>query len=132
MEKLMERAIARAQFAGAEVKVLAMAALRATREAEALQGADRLPCIIGIPLAGERLEARVFDGEQEVGIFPGDLPANPAEAIDNAGTSKTKDTVRFVRFRPPDLAADADHDTAVWPHIRLDRALEFLIGDRLT
>jgi len=132
MEKLMERAIARASFAGADVKVLAMAALRATREAEAQHGADLLPCIIGIPLAGERLDTRVFNGQKEAGIFPGDLPADPAEAIDKASAVKAQGAVRFVRFRPPDLANDTGHETAPWPHIRLDRALEFLIGDRLT
>ncbi len=134
MGKLLDKAIARAHFAGADVKVLAMAALRATREAEAQQGAERLPCIIGIPLAGERLDEQVFNGTKEVGIFPGDLPADPAEALDNASlmTNQTKQGVRFLRFRPPNIDADNGLHAVPWPHIRLDRALEFLIGDRLT
>ena len=35
--------------------------------------------------------------------------------------------LEIVRFAPPRVSADAP----AWPHIRLDRALEFLIGDRL-
>ena len=75
---LAEKAIARAEFAGAEVKVMAVAALRATREAEARSGWQRLPCIVGVPLPGERLGRQVFDGTTEAAIFPGDLPEDPA------------------------------------------------------
>ena len=56
---IADKAIARAAFAGAEVKVMALAALRATREAEAqARAAQRLPCIVGVPLPGERLGAQ--------------------------------------------------------------------------
>ncbi|MCA6126343.1 YcjX family protein, partial [Bradyrhizobium sp. WSM 1704] len=37
---------------------------------------------------------------------------------------------RFLRFRPPRLERNGDAEP-VLPHIRLDRALQFLIGDRL-
>jgi predicted YcjX-like family ATPase len=39
--------------------------------------------------------------------------------------------IRFVRFRPPKLERTAEGMTLSLPHIRLDRALQFLIGDRL-
>ena len=52
---LADKAMARAAFAGAEVKTMALASLRATREAEAKSGRQRLPCIVGVPLPGERL-----------------------------------------------------------------------------
>jgi predicted YcjX-like family ATPase len=40
--------------------------------------------------------------------------------------------VHFPRFRPPRLAPDAGSgEAAVLPHIRLDRAMDFLLGDRL-
>ena len=39
--------------------------------------------------------------------------------------------IRFVRFRPPKLERDADGLKLSLPHIRLDRALQFLIGDHL-
>jgi len=37
---------------------------------------------------------------------------------------------RFLRFRPPKLERDGTEEPAL-PHIRLDRALQFLIGDKL-
>lgn len=125
---IAQKAISRAEFAGAEVKVIALAALRATREAEARSGWQRLPCIIGVPLPGERLGRRVFDGTTEAAVFPGDLPSDPA-AVRNATEPYA---VEFPRFRPPRLNLDADAGDAAWPHIRLDRALEFLLGDRLS
>ena len=129
---LADKAIARAGFAGAEVKVMALAAVRATREAEARTpgafGRQRLPCIMGVPLPGERLGGKVFDGRAEAAVFPGDLPEEPASLLDGAGA----EAAHFPRFRPPRLAPDTGSgEAAVLPHIRLDRALDFLLGDRL-
>lgn len=126
-----DRAMARATDAGAEVGVMALAALRATREAEAKEGGERLPCIVGVPLPGERIGKDTFDGRREVAIFPGDLPASAEAALDSAGPALTNPAM-FVRFRPPRVrAADAAGETPPLPHIRLDRALQFLLGDRL-
>lgn len=125
---LAENAIARAQFAGAEVKVMALSALRATREAEARSGWQRLPCIMGVPLPGERLGRQLFDGTSEAAVFPGDLPEDPKTILSGA----PRGTVHFPRFRPPRLQLEAPGDeTSVLPHIRLDRALDFLLGDWL-
>jgi predicted YcjX-like family ATPase len=129
---LTDKAIARAQYAGAEVKVMALAAIRATREAEAQSGRERLPCIVGVPLPGERLGGKVFDGKTEAAVFPGDLPEDPTVLLDGSSEAPTR-LVHFPRFRPPrlDLAGDAAAAPAVLPHIRLDRAIEFLLGDKL-
>ena len=90
------------------------------------------------PLAGERAGGRTFDGESEIVIYPGDLPDNP-NAMFAAGDSgfrglssaSSEDAdFRFLRFRPPALER-TDAGVPALPHIRLDRALEFLIGDRL-
>jgi predicted YcjX-like family ATPase len=125
---LADKAIARAHFAGAEVKVMALAALRATREAEARSGWQRLPCIVGVPLPGERLGRQVFDGTSEAAVFPGDLPEDPKAMMSSASQGK----VQFPRFSPPRLNLAAPEEaTAVLPHIRLDRALDFLLGDWL-
>jgi hypothetical protein len=130
---LTDKAIARARFAGAEVKVMALAAVRATREAEARApgtfGRERLPCIVGVPLPGERLGDKVFDGRTEAAVFPGDLPSDPAGLLDEHGAPAA---VHFPRFRPPRLQeATAAGEAAMLPHIRLDRALDFLLGDKL-
>ena len=52
VRRLADRAVARANFSGAEVDVLAMAAVRATREGTVKQGRETLPVIIGTPLDG--------------------------------------------------------------------------------
>jgi predicted YcjX-like family ATPase len=126
-----DRALARATDAGAEVAVLALAALRATREAEARQDGERLPCIVGVPLPGERIGEDSFDGRREAAIFPGDLPVDPNVAL-QPGSDTLANPAMFVRFRPPRVRpAGADGETPPLPHIRLDRALQFLLGDRL-
>jgi predicted YcjX-like family ATPase len=124
---MADKAIARAEFAGADVKVMALAAIRATREAEARSGWQRLPCVVGVPLPGERVGRQVFDGKTEVAVFPGDLPAAPA----SLKAAARSDAVHFPRFRPPRLDPGAVSGEAVLPHIRLDRAMEFLLGDKL-
>jgi predicted YcjX-like family ATPase len=125
------KSIERASFAGAEVRAFALASVRATREGEARRGSEALPCIIGTPLRGERLGARTFDGAEELGIFPGDLPDNPAEALSPEWLASGQAQAHFVRFRPPRQALPEFGRSAILPHIRLDRALNFLIGDKL-
>lgn len=118
---LVDDAAKKAEFEGAAQEVTALAAIRATREATVTRGKEELPCIAGIPEAGEKLGAS-FDGETEAAVFPGDLPADPALALQGG----LEGQLRFVRFRPPLL-----RDTT-FPHVRLDRAIEFLIGDRFS
>ncbi|ODR98819.1 amino acid regulated cytosolic protein [Methyloceanibacter methanicus] len=126
---LTANAIEKARFGGSEVKVLAMAAVRATREAEAKKGGETLPCIVGYPLEGEKIGRRTFDGSEAFAIFPGDLPENPEEAMSGWRTGDAD--VRFVRFRPPDPKPLPAGGFAPFPNIRLDRAMQVLIGDRL-
>jgi hypothetical protein len=129
---LLDKATRRAEDAGARTEVVALAALRATREAEAQKGKTAYPLIVGVPLPGEQIDVTLFDGIREAAVFPGDLPATPEAAIAAAGRRATHD-VRFVRFRPPRLTGPGpDGKPASGSYIRLDRALELLIGDRLT
>ena len=64
----------------------------------------------------------------EAAIFPGDLPAEP-DTLFNPASSSIAGQWRFVRFRPP--AAPLVQGHPQWPQIQLDRAVQFLIGDRL-
>jgi predicted YcjX-like family ATPase len=81
-------------------------------------------------------------------VFPGDLPDDPKDLFDPAGAGFRGLTAaeaadadyRFLRFRPPPrepLSRGASPRESwegrlpVLPHIRLDRALQFLLGDRL-
>jgi len=132
VRRLAERAIARADFSGASVDVVAMAAVRATREGTVTRGRQTLPVIIGTPLTGESIGDDVFDGETETAIFPGDLPESPAALFRKDAPPPAGDpAIRFVRFRPPKLERTAEGMTLSLPHIRLDRALQFLLGDKL-
>ncbi|MCB1417634.1 MAG: YcjX family protein [Notoacmeibacter sp.] len=132
VRKLVDRAIEKARFSGAEVEVAALAAVRATREGTVTQDGETLPVITGTPMAGEEIGGETFDGQRETAIFPGDLPENP-ESILQAGESGHEDAgeIRFIRFRPPKLERTAEGMTLSLPHIRLDRAMQFLLGDRL-
>jgi predicted YcjX-like family ATPase len=138
LRRMTERAAARAGFAGAEIDVIALAAVRATREAQVRRNGETLPSIVGVPAAGESSGGRVFDGETEVAVFPGDLPADPdavfQRAIGDGDTSVAvlpgEAELRFLRVRPPALP-DGGAEPPALPHIRLDRALQFLLGDRL-
>ena len=126
---LAEKAIGYAALSGADVKVLALAAVRATREGLAKRNGEQLPCIIGYPLPGETIGKRCFDGDEEFAIFPGDLPTDPKLALESLEIEA--DEVRFVRFRPPNPVKLPSGLYAPFPNIRLDRALQALIGDRL-
>lgn len=125
LKRLTDRAIRRASFAGAGVDAVALAAIRATRETTVTRRGETLPCIVGTPLPGERAGAETFAGTEEVAIFPGALPADPTSLFDGPDAFSGED-YRFVRFLPPKT-----DPTQALPHIRLDRAVEFLIGDRL-
>ena len=130
LARIVGRALEHAKFAGAEVEVLALASVRATREGTVTHGGEKLPSIIGTPLPGETVDGRLFDGKTEIAMFPGDLPDEPQAVFDNR-KQEPGAALRFVRFRPPKLERTAEGLTLSLPHIRLDRALEFLIGDRL-
>ena len=128
---LTARAISKAEDLGATVDVIALAAVRATREASVKHGREMLDAIVGTPLPGETIEGETFDGTAEAAIFPGELPADPKAALRGDGLAMTEGEAdyRFVRFRPP--LPEVSANGAVLPHIRLDRALQFLLGDRL-
>ena len=135
LRRAVAKATERAEYAGAAIDVVALSAVRATREAQVARGREKLPSIIGTPAPGETANGEAFDGETEVATFPGDLPADPEELFNGGfrGLSSTafeQADFRFLRFRPPLLERTASDEPAL-PHIRLDRALQFLIGDRL-
>jgi predicted YcjX-like family ATPase len=123
---LVERARARALGLGARVDTVALASVRATREVRLNEGRQALDAIVGTPLAGEVIAGETFDGQAEAAVYPGELPEDPAAALKGTAAG-----VRFVRFRPPKATLASDGLPGPLPHIRLDRALEFLAGDRL-
>ena len=141
LEAVLRRTVAKAAdqaaYAGAAIDVVALAAVRATREAQVQRGREKLPSILGTPAAAETADGQAFDGITEVATFPGDLPVDPDELFNGEGsfhglssTPAENTDFRFLRFRPPQLDKDGPEGPLL-PHIRLDRALQFLIGDKL-
>lgn len=128
MRHITERVGERAQGAGAEVVWMAMAAVRATRDVRMGSKANALPAIVGVPQAGEQVDDIVFDGVKEAAIYPGELPEDPARLFESGAEGWH---VEAPRFRPPLLKPDAGGRVPPLPHLRLDRALDHLIGDRL-
>ena len=128
LRALVARRIAQAESLGADIDVIALAAIRATREAEIRHDGQKLDAIIGVPERGEEIDGQVFDGVVEAAVFPGHLPEDPASVFqgDAIALPEAENDVRFVRFRPP-LTARGEPA----PHIRLDRAMQFLFGDKL-
>jgi predicted YcjX-like family ATPase len=121
LNRLVARATRRAKFSGAQTQSVALAAVRATREGQ-VEGHE---VIIGTPISGETLDGTIYNGTSEIALFPGDLPDNPEALFDGSSAG-----LRFLRFLPPKLERNAD-GAPVLPHIRFDRALDYLIGDRL-
>src|SRR5580698_558444 len=118
---LTARAIERAEGVGASIDVIALAAIRATREAQIRHGGRAMDAIIGVPEAGERLDGQIFDGKAEAAVFPGELPDDPKAVFagDAIALPESENDWRFLRFRPPLTTPGACP-----PHIRLDRALQ--------
>lgn len=131
--RIVDRASSNIGSSGADIEVMALAAVRATREATARQDGEDLPVIVGTPLEGETIGNESFDGKRKTAIFPGDLPMSPDsffEAVDSGSQAMPPD-INIVRFRPP-LIEESDTGVKLsLPHIRLDRALDYLLGDRL-
>jgi predicted YcjX-like family ATPase len=125
---LVSRAMRRTEAAGARVGTVALASVRATRETTVHDGDEILRAVSGTPEAGERVGDEVFDGLSEAAIFPGELPQRPESVLEGA---VPPGSLRFPRFRPPLVKPDALGRPGDLPQIRLDRAMQFLIGDKL-
>ncbi|MEZ5778939.1 MAG: YcjX family protein [Paracoccaceae bacterium] len=121
MAALMRDAKDRADFAGANTAAMSIAALRATVEETMSHDGSTLDCVRG----------RLMDGGREAAFYPGELPENPAALLSPArqGADSWLDAdYEVMTFAPARLKLKPGEGP---PHIRLDRAAEFLIGDRL-
>ena len=132
--RIVDRAVDRIGMSGAGLEVMAIASVRATREATVNSDGHVLPVIVGTPMAGETINGEIFDGEKKTAIFPGDLPADPQslfQALEMRPEESLIPHLNFVRFRPPHIEQTDGGLKLSVPHIRLDRAMQFLFGDRL-
>src|SRR5690625_3947066 len=132
VEAMLAEAARRASYHGAKTGAMAIAAIRASSEQSVQHEGREIGLVRG---------RRASDGK-EVALFPGRLPENvpaflAAALAGDAGDAPADREGRpdFVRpefarpeFAPPRWSAAGGNGP---PHIRLDRAIEFLIGDRL-
>ncbi|MFO7770370.1 MAG: YcjX family protein [Roseovarius gahaiensis] len=121
MAALTRDARDRADFAGADTQAMAIAALRATVEETVQHNGRPLECVRG----------RLLDTGKQAAFYPGDLPQDPARLLAPAreGAKHWLDAdYQVMNFAPARLSLRPGEGP---PHIRLDRAAQFLIGDRL-
>ncbi|MEL7345441.1 MAG: YcjX family protein, partial [Pseudomonadota bacterium] len=120
-EALLQDALGRAQYAGAKTRAMAIASLRATTEEMRAHNGDDLAMVRGI----------LADTGKSAAFYPGDLPVDPGALLtparQGAETWLSGDFAQ-MRFSPQPVSLKPGEGP---PHIRLDRAAEFLIGDRL-
>ncbi len=118
---LLDEAKSRADFSGARTDALALASLRATVEETVIRDGESLPAVKGRLLA---------TGKPAV-MYPGTLPSDPAHLLAPArdGAEVWLDAdYSLMAFAPARLTLRPGEGP---PHIRLDRAVQFLIGDQL-
>ena len=121
MAALVAEARQRADFAGARTEAMAIAALRATVEDRRSVNGQTHDLVRG----------RLLEGGAQVALHPGDLPEDPLAVLApaRAGTAVWDEgDYGVMRFAPAPLSLRPGDGP---PHIRLDRAAEFLLGDRL-
>ncbi|HEX8373890.1 MAG TPA: YcjX family protein [Geminicoccaceae bacterium] len=111
LELMVAPAARAARFSGVRVEVLALAALRSTDVVRTEHQGQILSCVRG----------RLRDEGRETVLFPGELPESLPEPEDWASGR-----FRFRDFAPRRLSTGERGQ-----HIRLDQALEYLIGDKL-
>ncbi|MFQ6550373.1 YcjX family protein [Aestuariibius sp. 2305UL40-4] len=119
-QALLRDAKDRADFAGAKTKALAIAALRATTEDRVTHDGSPLDVVRGTLLTGK-----------QAAFHPGTLPEDPSHLLDPArrGSDAWLDAdYEVMTFAPAPLTLKPGEGP---PHIRLDRAAEFLFGDIL-
>jgi uncharacterized protein len=120
-QALLREARDRADFAGARTMALAMASLRATVEESVEHGDGMLDMVRG----------RLLTTGREAALYAGELPEDPSHLLNPArsGAERWLDAdYSVMAFAPAQLTLRPGEGP---PHIRLDRAAEFLIGDRL-
>ncbi|MCW4149160.1 YcjX family protein [Halomonas sp. 18H] len=110
LEALLEEPLKDLRYANVPVKALSLASVRATEVREVTQQGRNMPALRGTDLTGE-----------SVLTFPGEVPNRLPDAEFWA-----RQGFDFTGFRP------LPREPGPLPHIRMDAALDWLIGDKLT
>ena len=121
MQAMLREAQSRADFAGAETMALSLASLRTTVEESLTRDGSQLDAVRG----------RLLATGKQAAMYAGELPRDPARLLSPAregATAWLDADFALMSFAPARSTLKAGEGP---PHIRLDRAAEFLIGDRL-
>lgn len=119
MQALVRDATDKARFAGADTQSLAIASLRATTETDMPHDGETLGMVQG----------KLLDTGKQAAFFPGHLPSDPSHLLNpQRGENWLAGDYQVMRFAPATLTLRPGDGP---PHIRLDRAAQFLIGDKL-
>lgn len=122
MTAMLDDAKRTADYKGARTQARAIASLRATVEQTILHEGNKIDCVRGT----------LLDTGKEAALYAGDLPEDPSHLLTPArqGAEQWLDQdYKTMRFAPPVLTLRQGEGP---PHIRLDKAAEFLIGDALS
>lgn len=116
LEQFLQRMVASAHndihYEGIESGCMAISALQSTDNVMAEFQGQKISCIKG----------RAKDSGEEIALFPGEVPIEAPQVED-----WLDERFRFMEFKPPRLV---DVYNQPFPHIRMDRVLEFLLGDK--
>jgi predicted YcjX-like family ATPase len=118
---LLREAVDRADFAGAQTAAMSIAALRTTVEDTIMHEGTQLDVVRG----------QLLDTGKQAAFYPGALPDDPAQLLAPARAgleSWLNADYGIMRFAPAPLSLRPGDGP---PHIRLDKAAQFLLGDRL-
>jgi predicted YcjX-like family ATPase len=110
LRNLLQQAEQIPRYDAVRITSLCLASINATRAVEVVDRDGNHPALRGHTLAGEAIT-----------LFPGDVPSR----VPDAGFWRDHH-FEFTDFRP--LAAEREQPL---PHIRMDQALEALLGDKL-
>ncbi|WP_251976812.1 YcjX family GTP-binding protein [Salinicola avicenniae] len=109
LETLLAEPLRDLRYADVPVRAFSLAAIRATEAREVAHDGRQQPALRGHDLEGAPLL-----------IYPGDVPRRVPDAA-----FWQRQGFTFTAFRPP------QSDAVALPHIRMDAAMEWLMGDKL-
>ncbi|HCP81965.1 MAG TPA: hypothetical protein DIT67_10370 [Octadecabacter sp.] len=120
-QALLRDAQDRAEFSGATTQAMSIAALRTTVEDTRNHNGASLGVVRG----------QLLNADKQAAFYPGALPSDPAHLLGPArsGAENWLDAdYEVMSFAPAPLTLKPGDGP---PHIRLDRAAQFLLGDKL-
>ncbi|CDG87587.1 YcjX family protein [Xenorhabdus bovienii] len=112
LQQLVQEAWQNAAFEGISMDCVGLASVQATESGIVLHDGEKIPAIKGNRLSDDKL----------LTFFPGEVP----QRLPNSDFWQ-KQGFNFESFRPKQVNVDTP-----LPHIRMDSAMEFLLGDKLT